>query len=56
MDINKISLIIPVRNCNNLEAVLLKLDRLFKDIIVVGESNVNFDNFKNVKYFIIYLT
>ncbi len=51
MDINKISLIIPVRNCNNLERVLLKLNQLFKDIIVVGESNVNFDNFKNVKYF-----
>ena len=51
MNINKISLIIPTRNCNYLEKILPKLDQLFEEIIVVGESNLNFSNFKNVKYF-----
>jgi len=51
MDINKISLIIPTRNCFYLEKVLFKLDHLFKEIIVVGESNLDFNKFNNVKYF-----
>ena len=51
MDINKISLVIPVKNCIYLEKILLKLDQLFKDIIIVGESNLNFNVFKNVRYF-----
>ena len=45
MDINKISLIIPTRNCGYLEKVLPKLDQFFEEIIVVGESNLNFSNF-----------
>ena len=51
MDINKISLIIPTRNCVYLEKILFKLDKLFKEIIVVGESNLDFNNFKNVRFF-----
>jgi radical SAM protein with 4Fe4S-binding SPASM domain len=51
MNISKISLIIPTRNCSYLEKILPKLDLLFEEIIVVGESNLNFNNFKNVKYF-----
>ena len=38
MDINKISLIIPVRNCNNLEKVLLKLDQLFKKDRLISDE------------------
>ena len=52
MDLNNISVIIPTRNCNFLEKVLVKIDDLFKEIIVVGESNLNFSNFKNVKYYL----
>ncbi len=51
MNINKISLVIPTRNCNYLEKILPKLNQLFEEIIIVGESNLNFSNFKNVKYF-----
>ena len=46
-----VSVIIPTRNCIHLEKVLSSLDQLFTDIIVVGESNLDFNNFKNVKYF-----
>ena len=47
MNINKISLIIPTRNCRYLEKVLLKLDQLFEEIIVVGESNLDFSDFES---------
>ena len=52
MDFNNISVIIPTRNCNFLEKVLVKINDFFEEIIVVGESNLDFSNFKNVKYFL----
>ncbi len=51
MDKNNISIIIPTRNCKYLERVLLELDSIFKDIVVVGESSINFKKFNNVKYY-----
>ena len=50
MDKNNISIIIPTRNCKYLERVLLELDSIFKDIVVVGESSINFKKFNNDKY------
>ena len=51
MNLNNISLIIPTRNCSFLEKVLIEIDDLFKEIIVVGESDINFSSFKNVKFY-----
>jgi len=51
MNINNISLIIPTRNCSYLEKVLSKVNNLFKEIIVVGESDLDFSNYTNVKFF-----
>lgn len=51
MNKDKISIIIPTRNCNYLKNVLSKLDMLFEEIFVVGESNLDFSDFKNVKYY-----
>ena len=51
MNLNNISVIIPTRNCSFLEKVLIEIDDLFKEIIVVGESDINFSSFKNVKFY-----
>jgi len=51
MNISKISLVIPTRNCENLEKVLFKVDSFFQDIVVVGESDLDFTKYKNVNFF-----
>ena len=51
MNKDNISVILPTKNCSKLENVLLKLDKFFEDIIVVGESSLDFKIFKNVKFF-----
>ena len=51
MNINNISLIIPTRNCKYLKKVLTKICDLFEEIIVVGESDIDFSNYSNVKFF-----
>jgi len=51
MNINNISVIVPTRNCNFLKKILSKLDKMFKEVIVVGESDLDFSNFKNVNFF-----
>lgn len=51
MNIDNVSLIIPTRKCFYLKKILFKLDKIFKEIIVVGESDLDFNNFKNIKFF-----
>ena len=51
MSINNVSVIIPTRNCIYLEKVLSSLDQFFNDVIVVGESNLDFKRYNNVKFF-----
>ena len=48
---NNISVIIPTRNCKYLELILGKLDKSFQEIIVVGESDLDFGNYKNVNFY-----
>ncbi len=51
MNLSNISVIIPTKNCGFLEKILIGIDDLFHEIIVVGESDINFNNFKNVKFY-----
>ena len=48
MDLNNISVVIPTRNCEFLKKVLDKIENLFEEIIVAGESSIDFSIYKNV--------
>ena len=47
---NNISIIIPTRNCKFRKS-FVEIRLIFKDIVVVGESSINFKKFNNVKYY-----
>ena len=51
MDLNNISVVIPTRNCEFLKKVLDKIENFFEEIIVAGESSIDFSIYKNVKFY-----